>query len=150
MSSHLTRLGQSAVETSCIPRLRYLSTTMRPQPNPASVWRGISPVPASPLSRQAISSRVPATAQAASSPFALSRPHWRHRPSISTSSSRSQFSTYSPLRLSPTLPTMAAQKIDGTAIAKSIRERINSDIKDKQKSNPRYKPSLVIIQGIPS
>lgn len=42
---------------------------------------------------------------------------------------------------------MAAQKIDGTAIAKGIREKINAEIQEKQRSNPRYKPSLVIIQG---
>ncbi|KAH9824514.1 C-1-tetrahydrofolate synthase, cytoplasmic [Teratosphaeria destructans] len=41
---------------------------------------------------------------------------------------------------------MAATKIDGTAIAKSIRERISKEIADKQSVNPRYKPSLVIIQ----
>ncbi|KAI9708334.1 MAG: tetrahydrofolate synthase [Bogoriella megaspora] len=41
---------------------------------------------------------------------------------------------------------MTASKIDGTAIAKSIRERIAEDIKQKQQSNPRYKPSLTIIQ----
>lgn len=41
---------------------------------------------------------------------------------------------------------MPAQKIDGTAIARSIRERINKDIADKQALNPRYKPSLVIVQ----
>ena len=41
---------------------------------------------------------------------------------------------------------MAAEKIDGTAIAKSIRERISADIKKKQEANPRYKPSLTIVQ----
>ena len=41
---------------------------------------------------------------------------------------------------------MGAEKIDGTAIAKSIRERINADIKKTQESNPRYKPSLTIVQ----
>ena len=41
---------------------------------------------------------------------------------------------------------MAATKIDGTAIAKSIRERINADIKKTQETNPRYRPSLKIIQ----
>jgi len=46
------------------------------------------------------------------------------------------------------LPKMPAQKIDGTAIARRIRERINAEIKEKQRTNPRYKPSLVIIQGI--
>ena len=42
--------------------------------------------------------------------------------------------------------TMAAEKIDGTAIAKSIREKINAEIKKIQETNPRYKPSLTIIQ----
>lgn len=37
-------------------------------------------------------------------------------------------------------------KIDGTAIAKSIREGISKKIADTQAQNPRYKPSLVIIQ----
>ncbi|GAB7358665.1 hypothetical protein MBLNU230_g3894t1 [Neophaeotheca triangularis] len=41
---------------------------------------------------------------------------------------------------------MAATKIDGTAIAKTIRERLNSEIATKQAANPRFKPSLVIIQ----
>ncbi|KEQ92580.1 hypothetical protein AUEXF2481DRAFT_68444 [Aureobasidium subglaciale EXF-2481] len=41
---------------------------------------------------------------------------------------------------------MTAQKIDGTAIAKSIRERINQEITEKQSANPRYKPSLKIVQ----
>lgn len=41
---------------------------------------------------------------------------------------------------------MTASKIDGTAIAKSIRERINKQIEADQQSNPRYKPSLTIIQ----
>ncbi|KPI44442.1 C-1-tetrahydrofolate synthase, mitochondrial [Cyphellophora attinorum] len=41
---------------------------------------------------------------------------------------------------------MTATKIDGTAIAKSIRERLQQEIKDKQKVSPRYKPCLKIIQ----
>lgn len=43
---------------------------------------------------------------------------------------------------------MAASKIDGTAIAKSIREKLNAQIQKAQELNPRYKPSLVIIQGM--
>ena len=43
--------------------------------------------------------------------------------------------------------TMAGQKIDGTAIAKSIRERLGQKIKEKQEKNPRYRPSLKIVQG---
>ncbi|CAF9920022.1 MAG: tetrahydrofolate synthase [Alectoria fallacina] len=41
---------------------------------------------------------------------------------------------------------MAAEKIDGTAIAKDIRDRINSEIKKIQETNPRFKPSLTIVQ----
>merc|ERR1711981_73569 len=41
---------------------------------------------------------------------------------------------------------MAAQTIDGTAIAKGIRQKLNAEIGEKQRTNPRYKPSLVIIQ----
>ena len=42
---------------------------------------------------------------------------------------------------------MVAQRLDGTAIAKEIREKIGAEILEKQKVNPRYKPSLKIIQG---
>ena len=41
---------------------------------------------------------------------------------------------------------MGAIKIDGTGIAKSIRERLREEIKKNQDANQRYKPSLVIIQ----
>ncbi|KAK5117021.1 hypothetical protein LTR62_006742 [Meristemomyces frigidus] len=41
---------------------------------------------------------------------------------------------------------MTATKIDGTAIARSMRERISSEIAEKQAKNPRYQPGLVIIQ----
>lgn len=44
--------------------------------------------------------------------------------------------------------TMTATKIDGTAIAKKIRERLHAEIAEKQKVNPRYTPSLRIIQGL--
>ena len=42
---------------------------------------------------------------------------------------------------------MTATKIDGTAIAKKIRDKLREEIEETQKSNPRYKPSLKIIQG---
>ncbi|KAI5462666.1 formate--tetrahydrofolate ligase-domain-containing protein [Mariannaea sp. PMI_226] len=41
---------------------------------------------------------------------------------------------------------MGAIKLDGNAIAKSIRERLGAEIAEKQKLNPRYKPCLKIIQ----
>lgn len=62
-----------------------------------------------------------------------------------TSPSLSSHSSHS---FSSSRPVMTAQKIDGTAIAKAIREKINASIHQRQQSNPRYKPSLVIIQGI--
>ncbi|KAJ4299419.1 tetrahydrofolate synthase [Kalmusia sp. IMI 367209] len=42
---------------------------------------------------------------------------------------------------------MTASKIDGNAIARSIRDRLGQEVKQKQESNPRYRPSLKIIQG---
>ncbi|KAK1828139.1 C-1-tetrahydrofolate synthase, cytoplasmic [Podospora conica] len=41
---------------------------------------------------------------------------------------------------------MAATKIDGTAIAKKIRERLRSEIAQVRETNPRFRPSLKIIQ----
>ncbi|KAK2615621.1 hypothetical protein N8I77_002365 [Diaporthe amygdali] len=41
---------------------------------------------------------------------------------------------------------MTAQKIDGTAIAKSIRARLHSEIQERKTANPKYIPSLKIIQ----
>lgn len=43
---------------------------------------------------------------------------------------------------------MGAVKIDGTAIAKKIRENLHAEIEEKKKINPRYIPSLKIIQGV--
>ena len=41
---------------------------------------------------------------------------------------------------------MAATKIDGNAVAQSIRQKLNTQIQQAQAGNPRYIPSLVIIQ----
>ena len=41
---------------------------------------------------------------------------------------------------------MTATKIDGTAIAKAIRERLHAQVQATQKVNPRYRPALKIIQ----
>lgn len=43
---------------------------------------------------------------------------------------------------------MGAAKIDGTVIAKRIRQSLHAEIQDKKKINPRYIPSLKIIQGV--
>ncbi|KAH0615219.1 uncharacterized protein H6S33_000855 [Morchella sextelata] len=41
---------------------------------------------------------------------------------------------------------MVAEKIDGTLVAKRIRESINQEIKKKQETSSRFKPSLTIVQ----
>ncbi|KAF2817461.1 putative C1 tetrahydrofolate synthase [Mytilinidion resinicola] len=41
---------------------------------------------------------------------------------------------------------MTATKIDGKAIAQSIRTRLGAEIQKRQETNPRYKPSLRIVQ----
>ncbi|PNH35585.1 hypothetical protein VD0002_g4191 [Verticillium dahliae] len=41
---------------------------------------------------------------------------------------------------------MAANKIDGTAIAKKIRGDLAAEVLERQKANPRFQPSLKIIQ----
>ncbi|RGP65537.1 formate-tetrahydrofolate ligase [Fusarium sporotrichioides] len=41
---------------------------------------------------------------------------------------------------------MVATKLDGNAIAKSIREKLCAEVNEKQKLNPRFKPCLKIIQ----
>jgi hypothetical protein len=70
-------------------------------------------------------------------------------PTIRSSPSRSSL-LYNPQHrsFSSTPFAMTATKIDGTAIAKSIREKLHAEIEATQKVNPRFKPSLKIIQGI--
>ncbi|KAL2115528.1 hypothetical protein VTJ04DRAFT_9783 [Mycothermus thermophilus] len=41
---------------------------------------------------------------------------------------------------------MPATKIDGTAIAKNVRERLRAEIAEKKAANPRFQPCLKIIQ----
>lgn len=71
-----------------------------------------------------------------------------HRRRLERGSSAGSFTRLLPVgrSLSTNPLMMAATKIDGTAIAKSIRERIQADIAKTQKFNPRYQPSLTIIQ----
>ncbi|CAK7211337.1 tetrahydrofolate synthase [Sporothrix curviconia] len=42
---------------------------------------------------------------------------------------------------------MVAAKIDGTALAKKIRESLRAEVADKQTTNPRFQPCLKIIQA---
>lgn len=77
---------------------------------------------------------------AASSLPLRSFPHRASPGRISLHTKRRHFSS--------TAATMAATRLDGTAIAKAVRERLGAEIAAKQKQNPRYSPSLRIIQGL--
>ena len=48
---------------------------------------------------------------------------------------------------SSTSSAMRATSIDGTSIAKGIREKLRHEVQQAQQTNPRFKPSLAIIQG---
>ncbi|KAL3424283.1 c-1-tetrahydrofolate synthase [Phlyctema vagabunda] len=63
-----------------------------------------------------------------------------------TKGASSHLSTAHDRQFSTSSHRMTATKIDGTAIAKSIRERLHREIDAAQKNNPRFKPSLKIIQ----
>ncbi|CUS10460.1 unnamed protein product [Tuber aestivum] len=41
---------------------------------------------------------------------------------------------------------MVAERIDGTAVARKIRDRINEEIRRKQETNKRFRPALTIVQ----
>ena len=43
---------------------------------------------------------------------------------------------------------MVGAKIDGTQIAKGIRENLKTEIAQIQNVNPRFQPSLVNFQGV--
>lgn len=89
------------------------------------------------------------SAHLSSSPSQLSRPfstQCRARPTATEFSASP--SSVPRRRFSRSYPAMVAQKLDGNAIAKTIREKLATEIAEKQKANPRYKPCLKIIQGM--
>jgi len=76
------------------------------------------------------------------------RPCRSHPTSATILSSFPHHNTSQGRSFSSTSAAMTASKIDGTAIAKKIREKLHAEIEGQQKINPRYRPSLKIIQGI--
>jgi hypothetical protein len=90
-----------------------------------------------PMSGRVLARRFPASATPPSKTH-LARPS-RHLYTPLTACASRHFSS--------TARIMTGSKIDGTAIAKSIRERLGSQIKERQQANPRYRPSLKIVQG---
>lgn len=99
-----------------------------------------------------ISASVPTSLSSSSSrhPKIYAFGHLRDRAaSPFTARTLGSYGTISPNRsFATSSPAMVANKIDGTAIAKQIRESIASDILEKQKLNPRFQPQLTIIQGM--
>jgi len=41
---------------------------------------------------------------------------------------------------------MSAQRLDGTALAKGVREKLKAEIDQKLQTNPFFKPALAIVQ----
>ncbi|KAF5869545.1 putative c-1-tetrahydrofolate synthase protein [Botrytis fragariae] len=127
-----------------LPSLNCLTLT-----NSSSILRSRASLPTQ--HRALLSSLTPSAsfAQAAQQVLQL-----QGQPFRSTFSSPTRVSSISPFtpqssttrQFSSTPATMTATKIDGTAIAKKIREKIHAEIGDAQKTNPRFKPSLKIIQ----
>lgn len=93
-------------------------------------------------------------------PFSSSSPSLTLSPGPAFSFLRRPFLSPRPLGKPPTVKSppyrrfsaspvaMAATKIDGTAIARGIREGLKDEIVKIQQSNPRFKPSLVIFQSV--
>ncbi|KAI0473152.1 formate-tetrahydrofolate ligase [Xylariaceae sp. FL0804] len=76
----------------------------------------------------------------------IARPNSHPHPHSHLSSPRHLTTRISRQPFSTASSAMAATKLDGTAIAKSIRERLAAEIAEKQKLNPKYQPCLKIIQ----
>ena len=72
---------------------------------------------------------------------------FRHPQSSSPWTTRSILSRRQQRLFSTSPCAMTATKIDGTAIARSIRERLGAQIQQRQQTNARYRPSLKIVQG---
>ncbi|KAJ8060053.1 hypothetical protein OCU04_011663 [Sclerotinia nivalis] len=124
----------------------FYNLHMSPLPNPSSLLRSRASLPT--LHRALLSSLSPSASFARVSQQIV---QLRGQSSHSTFSSPTRVSSSTPRngitrQFSSTPAAMTATKIDGTAIAKKIREEIHAEIDDAQKTNPRFKPSLKIIQ----
>ncbi|KAI4209602.1 MAG: hypothetical protein LQ351_007499 [Letrouitia transgressa] len=116
----------------------------RSSPHLAQLFQRISNYPALPFSQSlkfGFSQRPIAESLFRSRPFLLNK----------TATSLAQHNLFMPFSrsgssFSKTSREMAVERIDGTVIAKGIREKINASIRKAQETNPRYKPSLTIVQ----
>lgn len=142
-------IASSAGNTAAIARrLPYLSGNKAPStatfsPSAGSAQGLLAANPSSLGARHFSSSSAPDSVSApyfssSSSPFSSSLPSTGRLPS--RLQQQRSFAT--------TAAAMVATKLDGNSIAKAIRERLGAEIAEKQQQNPRYRPSLRIIQGM--
>lgn len=142
-------IASSAGNTAAIARrLPYLSGSKAPSaatfsPSAGSAQGLLAANPPSLGARHFSSSSATNSVSApyfssSSSPFSSSLPSTGRLPS--RLQQQRSFAT--------TAAAMVATKLDGNSIAKAIRERLGAEIAEKQQQNPRYRPSLRIIQGM--
>lgn len=89
----------------------------------------------SPLKNSSLASSPP------SRRLAYTRDLPRRPATASLTSSQSRLFSSSPA-------IMAAERIDGNAIAKEIRAKLHEEINERQKTNSRFVPALTIVQGM--
>ncbi|UKZ77960.1 hypothetical protein TrVFT333_005694 [Trichoderma virens FT-333] len=110
----------------------------------AAISRHLPPISGSPRALGTIGHFSPASVDIRSSLSSFSSSSFLPSPLLSTGRLPSQLQQQ---RLfGTTAAAMVATKLDGNSIAKAIRERLGAEIAEKQKKNPRYHPSLRIIQ----
>lgn len=124
----------TAADAACGSGSGEVNTSEADFRRPASAGTG-SAAPRRPTLRGAPSVFSPTLVRGGSHTNGFLRQH-HHRP---PADSRRAFSS--------SAPAMAAAKIDGTAIARKVRERLHAEIAEKKTINPRFQPCLKIIQG---
>lgn len=130
-----------------------LSASLQQSPQPASVTSRVpsATTPDSTSATQLSAAFHPTIAPTATNPqsvFTRRRFPTASRLSPLPTTSSSLVSSRNNRLFSTTTAAMVARQLDGTAIAKAIRERIGAEIAERQKANPRYQPCLKIIQSM--
>ncbi|KAL6690278.1 formate--tetrahydrofolate ligase domain-containing protein [Trichoderma pleuroticola] len=112
--------------------------------SPANIARRLPHISGSPRAPDTIGHFSPASVTIRSSLSSFSTSSFLSSPLLSTGRLPSQLQQQR--SFGTTAAAMVATKLDGNSIAKAIRERLGAEIAEKQKQNPRYHPSLRIIQ----
>lgn len=153
----------SSCSSEALGAFQIRSYHLHLRPHSLSIPQAAALLPRPPFDRKLVGSESPNPNRAASSGVAVRNTlksrgqnlRFCRSSSLTPTSDTTSFSflstphTSQHRAFSSTPSAMTAAKIDGTAIAKKIRERLHAEIEATQKVNPRYKPSLKIIQGRP-